>query len=323
MKISVCIACHNQAHLLGEALVSCLKQDYKDLEVIVLDDASTDNPRSAILPFPEVKMYRSETPSGTGGAFNKAMEKATSEYIVLLCADDVFTDPHVLSDIAKIFINNPKVAHVSRYYHQFIDGDRRPVRAWRTNDIMELANNPSGLAFRKSALSTFEPIELGIAPTMERLINPPVRDCLIKLSNKMFVEASSLVASVMRNKENYAMIMPWDTVAVRIHQSIARNPSYYRKMWKSSPVKEWSKVGGGALQSDFTSLVQIKNYFTTWAVIQECWNFILLRPINILIPGFWFYALICIFTPRCILMRLPDLYRRTWGRWTTREVKRP
>lgn len=298
-KVSVCIACHNQAHLLGEALVSCLKQDYKNMEIIVLDDASTDNPRSAILSFPEVKMYRSDTPSGTGGSFNKAMDYARGDYIVLLCADDVFTDPHVLSDIAEIFKKVPKVAHVSRYYHQFIDGDRRPVRAWRCNNIIELANNPSGLAFRRTAITRCQ------------------------LSNKMFVEASSLVACVMRNAANFSMIMPWDTVAVRIHQSIARSPEYYKKMWKTSPVEEWTKVGGSSLQHDFTSLIQIKNYFTTLAVLKECWNFIRLRPISILDVGFIFYALVSILTPKCILRHLPHIYRKTIGLWTTKEIKRP
>lgn len=298
-KVSICIAVHNQAHLLGEALVSCLKQDYKNFEIIVLDDASTDNPRSAILPFPEVKLYRSETPSGTGGAFNKAMDYARGDYIVLLCSDDVFTDSRVLSDIVKIFDTMPKVAHVTRYYHQFIDGDRRPVRAWRCNDIIELANNPSGLAFRRTAITRCH------------------------LSNKMFVEASSLVACVMRNQANYSMIMPWDTVAVRIHQSISRSKDYYKKRWVSSPVEEWTKVGGKAIQHDFTSLIQIKNYFTTGAVLKECFNFIKLRPFTLLEPGFWFFGLISILTPRCMLMRIPDLYRRTIGRWTTKEVKRP
>lgn len=300
-KISVCIACHNQSHLLGEAVVSVLNQDYRNFEVIVLDDASTDNPKAlGIFAFPEVKYFKSEEPSGAGGAFNKAMDKATGEYIVFLCADDIFTDKRVLSDIADIFNKQPRVSHVSRYYYQFIDGDRRPVRAWRCNDIIELANNPSGLAFRKSSLTA-----------------------RCRMTNKMFVEAPTMVYEIMLNPKNYSMIMPWDTVAIRIHQSTARSKDYYKKRWVSSPVEEWSKIGGSAIQQDFTSLIQIKNYFSTSAVIKECLNFLRLRPINILDIGFWFFAIVSIFTPRFILLRLPEIYRSTFGRWTTKEVKRP
>lgn len=301
-KVSICIACHNQGHLIGEAVASCLMQDYENIEVVVLDDASIDSTPALSLSLfnnPKIKYCRSNEPSGTGGAFNKAMDQARGDYLVLLCADDVFTDSRVISDIVKIFNSKPKVAHVTRYYHQFIDGDSRPVRAWRCNNIIELANNPSGLAFRRSAITRCQ------------------------LSNKMFVEASSLVACVMRNPSYLAMIMPWDTVAVRIHQSISRSKDYYLKRWVSSPVEEWSKVGGASIQRDFTSLIQIKNYFTTLSVLKECWNFLRLRPINLVDPGFWFFALVAVLTPRFILMKLPEVYRKTWGRWTTKVVTRP
>lgn len=299
-RISICIATHNQGHLLTEAIESCLLQDYENFDIIVLDDASTDGTDRLLITHNEkVKYYHSNTPSGSGGAFNKAIEHAKGEYVVLLCADDLFTDHRVLSDIADRFEMVPGCVHVSRYYHQFIDGDRAPVRAWRCNDIIELANNPSGLAFRRSAIG----------------------EC--QLSNKMFVEAPSLVSCVMAKAGSWATTIQWDTVAVRIHQSTARSHSYYRKMWTSSPVEEWSKVGGKALQRDFTSLIQIKNYFTTQAVLKECWKFIKLRPMNLLAPGFWFFSLTAVLTPRPILMRLPDLYRRTFGKWTTKEVKRP
>lgn len=302
-KISVCIASHNQGHLLLDALLSCLKQDYNNTEIIVLDDASTDDTSSVVstakIFAPDIKYIRSEKPSGSGGAFNKAMDHARGDYLVLLCADDVFTDHRVLSDIVKIFMTKPKVAHVSRYYHQFIGQDRRPVRAWRCNNVIELANNPSGLAFRRTAITRCQ------------------------LSNKMFVEAPSLVCCVMQNPANFAMIMPWDTVAVRIHQSTARSHAYYRKMWTSSPVVEWSKIGGKSIQKDYTSLIQIANYFTRAAVLIECWNFIRLRPLNLITPSFVFFAIVSIFTPRWALIRLPHLYRITIGRWTTKEVRRP
>lgn len=298
--VSICIACHNQAHLLGEAIDTCLNQEYPRelLEIIILDDASTDETRNLkSCGNYQLKYFRSETPSGTGGAFNKAISHANGEIIVLLCADDFFTNPLVIADIVHNFETYPQAVHVSRYYHQFIDGDRRPVRAWRSNDVMELANNPSGLAFRKSAIGKCQ------------------------LSNKMFVEASSFVACIRENQ--LSVIIPYDTVAVRIHQSISQSKDYYLKRWVSSPVEEWSKIGGSSLLNDFTSLIQIKNNFKLSAVLKECWNFIRLKPLNIFNPAFLFFAGISIFTPRIILKRLPDIYRRTFGRWFTSEMKRP
>lgn len=298
-KVSVCIPCHNQGHLLPETLDSCIMQEYKNIEIIVLDDASDIKLqlRSEYRLNPTISGFRSEEASGSGGAFNKAMSFATGDIIVLMCADDIFTSPLVFSDIVENFNRYPQAVHISRYYHQFIDGDRRPVRAWRCGDVIELANNPSGLAFRKSAIGSCQ------------------------LSNKMFVEAPSFVACI--RKDALSIILPYDTVAVRIHKSTARSKDYYKTRWVSSPIEEWTKIGGEGLQKDFTSLIQIKNYFTISGVLKECWNFIKLNPFNIINPAFILFSLISVFTPRFILTHLPHLYRVTWGRWTTSEMKRP
>lgn len=297
---SIVIASHNMRHVLLETLKTCVDQDYSNLEIVILDDASTDGTDKIIkcIKHPKIKYFRSKEPSGTGGAFNKAIFHANGKYLMLLCADDLITDKKLVSDLVDIFESNKNIGHISRYYHQFISGDRSPVRAWRSNDIIELANNPSGLAFRTELIGSCE------------------------LSNKMFVEASNLVSCVINKGCDYCII-PWDTVAVRIHQSISQNKNYYLKMWKSSPVEEWVKVGGNALLRDYTSLIQIKNNFQTRAVVNECANFIKYRPLSVLFPSFWFFAIISIFTPRCILRRIPDLYRRTIGKLTTKEIKRP
>lgn len=291
---SICIACHNQAYYLYFALYSCFTQiGSLDYEIIVLDDASTDKTKEVCDYFPNIKYFRSDKPSGSGGAFNKAIAQAMSDIVVLLCADDFFTDCLVMKDILTKF-DNKAVDHVSRYYYQFIDGDERPVRAWRGNNIIELANNPSGLAFRRSAIQGLE------------------------LTNKMFIEAPYLVSQI----KGKSVILKYDTVAVRIHQSTARSKDYYKKMWTSSPIEEWVKIGGTSLLKDHTSLIQIKVNFTMEAVVKEIWNFIRLRPLNLIMPSFWFFSIIALITPRPILYKVPEIYRSTIGRWTTRKIIR-
>ena len=220
---------------------------------------------------------------------------ARGDIIVLLCADDVFTDKNVISDIVACFEYVREIGHVSRWYHQFVDGDRHPVRAWRSENIIELANNPSGLAFRSTVIR------------------------YKKLTNKMFIEAPFLVSDIAKQGWAYS-ILRYDTVAVRVHKSTARSKGYYAKMWTSSPVEEWAKLGWKT--DDFTHLIQVKNYFTTKAVVNESFNFIRINVWNLLNPAFWFFSVLALFTPRQILTKIPDWYRATWGKWTTREVKR-
>lgn len=277
MKVSIAIANYKQDEYLKELINSIEYQDYKDIELCI---------------------YHDKEGVGSGEAFNRAIAMATGEIIVLMCADDLFTGPKVISDIVKVFQTYPNVSHVSRFYYQFIDGDPRPVRAWRIKDPIELANNPSGLAFRRSMIGD------------------------ARLTNKMFVEAPTFVKAILDNHP-WNVILDYDTVAVRIHNSTARSRGYYLKRWTSSPVEEWVKVGGKSILNDFTSLIQIKNYYTIDAVLRECWNFIRIKPLNIIRPAFWFYALVAILTPRSLLLRIPNLYRRTFGRWTTRKICRP
>ena len=132
LTVSVAIACYKQDPFLKEALESIEMQDYRE--------------------HIEISTFYDNIGIGTGMAFNKAIEGARGDIVVLLCSDDVFTDPHVISDIVKVFESSPQIGHVSRFYHQFVENDRHPVRAWRGENVLELANNPSGMAFRKSAI---------------------------------------------------------------------------------------------------------------------------------------------------------------------------
>lgn len=299
MKVSICIASHNMKHLLFDAIHSCLSQNYSNIEIILLDDASTDGTTGhAFVGDSRVKYFRTSKPSGTGEAFNHAMRLATGEIIVLLCADDLLADVHVIGDIVEVFKKDRNLSHVSRYYYQF-EGEEmsKPVRAWRNDDVIELSNNPSGLAFRASK----------------------IKDC--RLTNKMFVESANLVACAIRHGSYH--IMRWDTVAVRIHASTSRNSGYYLKQWNSSPIEEWVKLGGYSLLKDYVSLIQIKNYFKVSAVLKEAWNFVRLRPINFFVPSFWFFFIVAVFTPRFILRFVPEVYRKYVGSKIVKKIWRP
>jgi glycosyltransferase involved in cell wall biosynthesis len=246
-----------------------------------------------------IKYIRSDANKGVGGAFNEAIKESTGDIVVLMCADDLFCNDYVISDMVKIFEGNPDVLHISRYYNQFIDGDRRPVRAWRSKNPFVLANNPSGLAFRRSA----------------------IEGC--KCSTKMFVETTALVHDAcLKNPTGKIAILKYDAIAARVHKSTSTQSGYWLKHRVSSPVMDQVSLGAKEISTDFASLIQIKNGFTIGAVWEEIINFVKVRPLNILHPSFVFFALLSLFCPRSILRNLPNLYRKTWGRWTTKEIKR-
>lgn len=271
LAVSICIANYRQDQFLQEALDSIYMQTYPNIEV---------------------KVYNDIEGIGSGEAFNHAISMATGDIVVLLCADDFFSDVHVIEDIVKCFQTHTRCMHVSRFYYQFVDGDFSPVRAWRGDNVIELGNNPSGLAFRNG---------FGF-----------------KLTNKMFIEAPYMVRQAI-NLGSWS-ILEYDTVAVRVHKSTARSKDYYKKRWTGSVVKEWAKLGWK--MDDFTHLIQVANYYTKDGVCDEIINFIRVNPFNIFNPVFVFFSITALCTPRPILLWLPEFYRSTWGRMTTRKVVR-
>lgn len=88
--VSVVIATHDYAQYISEAIASILAQTYQKLEIIVVDDGSTDNTREVVQQYPQVKYVYQErkgarTPSR---ARNNGIALSHGEYIVALDADD-------------------------------------------------------------------------------------------------------------------------------------------------------------------------------------------------------------------------------------------
>jgi glycosyltransferase involved in cell wall biosynthesis len=88
--ISVMIGAYNAAPYLGEAIDSVFAQDYEPIELIVVDDGSTDSTADVARSFAEVQVIQQEN-GGNGAARNRAVENASGELYAFLDADDRFT----------------------------------------------------------------------------------------------------------------------------------------------------------------------------------------------------------------------------------------
>ncbi|MDR0534444.1 MAG: glycosyltransferase family 2 protein [Verrucomicrobiales bacterium] len=86
-RISTLIPVHNNAAYIGEALDSLLAQNYTDLEIIIVDDGSTDHLREMLRAYPQVSYFHQEH-RGISTARNLCLEKAGGEYLAFLDADD-------------------------------------------------------------------------------------------------------------------------------------------------------------------------------------------------------------------------------------------
>ncbi len=89
--VTIIIPVYNGQNFLAEAINSALAQSYDNLEVIVVNDGSTDNTEKIALSYGNKIRYFSKENGGTATALNLAIQKSKGEYISWLSHDDLYT----------------------------------------------------------------------------------------------------------------------------------------------------------------------------------------------------------------------------------------
>lgn len=104
MKVSIITACYNRAKTIGDTIESVLRQDYPDIEYIVVDGASTDGSQEVIGRYKDkIAKYVSEPDSGMYEALNKGIRMSTGDIIGMAHSDDMLFDSLVVSEVVKKF----------------------------------------------------------------------------------------------------------------------------------------------------------------------------------------------------------------------------
>lgn len=115
-KVSIGVPCYNGGIHLAPALESALTQDYANLEVIYVDDASTDGSlevaRSLAARYPKLKVFENPKNLGLHGCWNRVLTLCDGDYVKLLCADDLIYPGAITRQVA-IMEGNPTVMAVT------------------------------------------------------------------------------------------------------------------------------------------------------------------------------------------------------------------
>lgn len=85
---SIIIPSYNRAELVGEAIESCLAQDVSALQIIVVDDGSTDNTEDVVHAYPSVELLKLKRNQGVQKARNMGLSAAYGEHVKFLDSDD-------------------------------------------------------------------------------------------------------------------------------------------------------------------------------------------------------------------------------------------
>jgi hypothetical protein len=167
MLVSILINSYNYANYLGAAIDSALAQTWQPLEVVVVDDGSTDDSWSVIERYGgRIRAIR-QSNSGQGAAYNTGFAASRGEWVLFLDSDDVL-DPDAVQRFVALAAAD--VAKVQGYLRRigpdgealggvvpFLmhDGDVRPI----ARRFRQYAGPPgSGNFFRRSAIQAYFPM---------------------------------------------------------------------------------------------------------------------------------------------------------------------
>jgi GT2 family glycosyltransferase len=152
-RLSVIIPTHNRAELLPAAIQSVLSQSLADLELIIVDDGSTDATPAAIADFADgrLRVIRQEQAGGPA-ARNRGWRESRSPYLLLLDSDDTLL-PGALAALMAAAEAQPEAGLIGGDFIYVDEAGRHlgESRAWRRSERLDLARWVKDCPFIPSA----------------------------------------------------------------------------------------------------------------------------------------------------------------------------
>ncbi len=171
-KVSVCIPAYNGQAYLRNAVESVLQQSFSDWELVICDDASTDETPDMCRSFQNrrIRYLRFDRNGGQAVNWNRCLEAAAGEYVVVLHQDDILVPVYleraveVLDRHSGVGLVHCSVQHVDANGNPIIlqrlyDADRvEPGDAlWRELVLRGCVVNPAGVMVRKAVYESVGP----------------------------------------------------------------------------------------------------------------------------------------------------------------------
>lgn len=151
--VSILIPCHNGAGFVAEAIDSALGQTYSNIEVIVVDDGSTDSSGEILAGYGERIRWKTIPNSGACAARNEALRMAKGEYIQFLDADDLLMPDKIARQLPELVDGEFDLV----FCRGTIFGDGKPERA-KKNRILSPVGVDSFAYCLKQGLGMHAPL---------------------------------------------------------------------------------------------------------------------------------------------------------------------
>jgi hypothetical protein len=142
---SVVIAAHDAAGTIGEAVESALGQTLPPLEVIVVDDGSTDGTMAALESYLDRIVWIRKERGGAASARNAALEHAHGDFLAVLDADDAYL-PERLEALTELAVERPDLDILCT--DAFLEVERRPAKTFSEGCAFEIVDQRAAILER-------------------------------------------------------------------------------------------------------------------------------------------------------------------------------
>ena len=139
--VSICIPTYNRANFIAKAIDSALGQTYKNIEVIVVDNASTDNTEKIVKAYddPRLKYVRNSENLGLFGNFNRCIELYNGDFLHILHSDE-YIEPNFTEKCIRFFEEHQNVQLTCTSYREEYNDHILPYKLF-PNDMIFTAPN--------------------------------------------------------------------------------------------------------------------------------------------------------------------------------------
>jgi|GEM_PF-1135942 len=245
--VSVILPTHNRAHYIPYAIQSVLNQTYKDIELIVINDGSTDETEEVIKPYLRDINYIHQENSGSGKARNEGIKAAKGEYIAFIDDDDIWL-PWKLELQMEIFNKHKEIGIICTNFSIFNDKEERPSGIKEYFGLFKRTNLDFDTIFKQNKRIFFNDKEFNfywgdIFPT---IIQGSLIHQVSILTKKNIVEEIGFYNESLSDNEDYDVCLKIgekyeigyvdiDTVKVRLSPKTRSNDESTRiKFWENN-----------------------------------------------------------------------------------------
>lgn len=128
MKVSILTACHDDARFIKQCGKSILRQDFRDIEWIVVDDCSSDSTVEILegIKDSRLRLFQNETQMFCSSSYAKALQAATGDICAVVDGDDALV-PGAVSALVAMYKKHPHLGYIYTQ-HWWCDVDLKKKR---------------------------------------------------------------------------------------------------------------------------------------------------------------------------------------------------